>query len=64
MGILSNPQFKGDVPVMIHVKDENGMMEEMDTGCRIACDAGFMAALEKLIGTKRFGRWPRTADER
>lgn len=57
MRILNNPKNKGDIPVMIHVRNEDKSYGEIDTGCRVSCNDDLIMSLEKLIGTNHFGRW-------
>lgn len=60
MRILNNPKNKGDIPVMIHVRNEDKSYGEIDTGCRVSCNDDLIMSLEKLIGTNHFGRWSKS----
>lgn len=63
MRILHNKKYAGDTPVYIHLYDENSKMyDSMDTGVTVSCSDEFMLALEKLLGSKRLGRWPITSE--
>lgn len=57
MRILNNPKNKGNIPVMIHVRNEDKSYGEIDTGCRVSCNDELIMSLESLIGTNHFGRW-------
>ena len=57
MRLLEDSRVQGDIPVMIHVRNENGSMENRDTGRSVGYSRKLVSALEKLIGYRRFGRW-------
>lgn len=64
MRILNNPKNKGDIPVMIHVRNEDKSYGEIDTGCRVSCNDELIMSLEKLIGTNHFGRWSKNINSK
>ena len=64
MRILNNPKNKGDIPVMIHVRNEDKSYGEIDTGCRVSCNDELIMSLEKLIGTNHFGRWSKNINKK
>ena len=64
MRILNNPKNKGDIPVMIHVRNEDKSYGEIDTGCRVSCNDELIMSLEKLIGTNHFGRWSKNISKK
>lgn len=64
MRILNNPKNKGDIPVMIHVRNEDKSYGEIDTGCRVSCNDDLIMSLEKLIGTNHFGRWSKNINSK
>lgn len=49
----------GDIPVMLHVKDDNGFLSVYDTEKGVEFSRELASQLEHLVGMKRFGRWPR-----
>ena len=57
MRLLEDSRVQGDIPVMIHVRNENGSVENRDTGRSVGYSRKLVSALEKLIGYRRFGRW-------
>ena len=64
MRILNNPKNKGNIPVMIHVRNEDKSYGEIDTGCKVSCNDELIMSLEKLIGTNHFGRWSKNISKK
>ena len=46
----------GTIPVMIHVRESDGYGIR-DTGVSVTYSRGLVESLERLIGSRRFGRW-------